>query len=292
MAAGFLTRAYASAASLVARWVEWADGTFAPVHGNIQLDPTTGLPLDVDAASLVQQADNLPVAGSVSSAAVLFTQDMDGYDSIGIQILSAGTGCTITYEASEDNATWYSVNGLDPNSSSAQMTATSTALGLRNFPRAGRYFRARVSTYGSGTVTVVGHARKATYTPYINTITKQTVSNGASLCATNARVQSAATTNATSVKTSSGVLNQAILTNNAATIAYIKFYNKASAPVVGTDVPIATFSIPANGVPLVITPPVGIAFSTGIAYAITGAAADADATAVAVNQVTGILGYS
>jgi hypothetical protein len=280
------------ASSAKHKHVEMPDGNHALIRGMVPIDSATGAVIDTSLATLVKEQDSLAVGGSVSAASVLFTQDMDGYDSIGIQITSAGTSCTITYEQSEDNTNWLTVNGLDPNSSSAQLTSTSTAVGLRNFPRAARYFRARVSTYGSGTVTVVGHLRKNQFAAYINSISKPTPANGSSHCPTNLRVQSGATTNATLVKNGSGVLNQLILTNNAAGLAYIKFYNKASAPTVGTDVPIATFAIPANGLPLVINPPTGIAFSTGIAYAITGAATDADTTAVLANQVTGILGYS
>jgi hypothetical protein len=106
-----------------------------------------------------------------------------------------------------------------------------------------------------------------------------------------ARVQSAATTNATSVKTTVGKLMGIFLTNNAATIRYLKVYNKASAPTVGTDTPIFTFAIPANGVPLSIPFTVAPAFATGLAYAITGAAADADTTAIGANEVTGFLHY-
>lgn len=62
--------------------------------------------------------------------------------------------------------------------------------------------------------------------------------------ATNAQYISAATTNATSVKTSAGVINSIILSNNGATGRYFKLYNKASAPTVGTDTPVHTIFIP------------------------------------------------
>ena len=103
------------------------------------------------------------------------------------------------------------------------------------------------------------------------------------------RVMSAATTNATSVKASPGVVRQVILSNTGS-VAYFKLYNKATAPTVGTDTPLATYAIPAGGV-LNFNPPGGKFFSAGIASAITGLAPDADTTAVGLNQVTGSIEY-
>lgn len=102
---------------------------------------------------------------------------------------------------------------------------------------------------------------------------------------------SAATTNATSVKASVGTVTSIVATNNHATnVAYLKLYNKASAPTVGTDTPVAVYMLaPAGG--LSLTLPTGMAFATGLALAITGGAAHADATAVAVSQVNVNLTY-
>mgnify|MGYP001592529790 CR=1 FL=1 len=111
------------------------------------------------------EIDSLAVSGSVTSAAVLFTQDMTGYESVTVQVTSAGTSCTITYETSDDNTNWVSVAGWNPaNATSGFYSVTSTTAIMLRFPRAGKFFRARVSTYGSGTVTVVGNANKSPFT--------------------------------------------------------------------------------------------------------------------------------
>ena len=104
------------------------------------------------------------------------------------------------------------------------------------------------------------------------------------------RVLSAATTNATNIKGSAGQVYVIALGNNS-TIAYLKLYNKATAPVVGTDTPLATYRIPANGT-LNIAFRAGKIFTTGISYAITGAAADSDTTAVAANQISGSIEFA
>lgn len=104
------------------------------------------------------------------------------------------------------------------------------------------------------------------------------------------KVLSAGSTNATSLKASAGQVYEYDLYNNAAYAVFIHFYNKASAPTVGTDVPVFTIGLAAtsgrhtqigNGLP----------FATGIAYAITKGAADTDSVAVLAADVTGFIGY-
>jgi len=106
------------------------------------------------------------------------------------------------------------------------------------------------------------------------------------------KLNSAATTNATSLKASAGEVGMIVAFNTSAAAKFLKFYNKASAPTVGTDTPILTLPIPASNNGFVITPSEGIAFSTGIAFAITGAVADGDTTAVAANDVIVCIAYA
>jgi hypothetical protein len=108
------------------------------------------------------------------------------------------------------------------------------------------------------------------------------------------KLNSAATTNATSLKASAGIIGLIVVTNINAAVRYLKFYNKASAPTVGTDVPVQVYTIPGSttgGGIAVPIPDEGIAFSTGIAFAITAGAADSDTTAVALNEIIVNLGY-
>lgn len=104
-------------------------------------------------------------------------------------------------------------------------------------------------------------------------------------------VNSAATTNATSIKASSGAVFSISASNTGAAAAFVKFYNKASAPTVGTDVPIITLTIPAGGSVSLPFGQFGLRFSTGIAMAITNLAADTDTTAVAASQVKVLTSY-
>jgi hypothetical protein len=96
---------------------------------------------------------------------------------------------------------------------------------------------------------------------------------------------SAATTNATVVKASAGrVLGWFFINTNAA-IRYVKLHNQTTTPTAGTGV-VRTIGIPANGVAS-FTLEGGIAFSTGIALTTVTGAADADNTAVGLNDIIG-----
>lgn len=106
--------------------------------------------------------------------------------------------------------------------------------------------------------------------------------------ASTSRIVSAAnTTNATSAKASAGRV-YAIQGYNAATgIRYLKLYNKASSPTVGTDTPVKTLALP-PGVAFAFDWPHGYSFATGIAYALTTGSADSDTGALTAADVLGL----
>jgi hypothetical protein len=106
------------------------------------------------------------------------------------------------------------------------------------------------------------------------------------------RLLSANTTNLTSVKTTAGTINSLTISNtNASATYFLKIYNKASAPVPGTDTPIHTISLP-PGTRSIDTGAYGIRLATGIAYSITGAVADADTTAIPASEVLVNMSYT
>ena len=95
---------------------------------------------------------------------------------------------------------------------------------------------------------------------------------------------SAASTNADTVKASAGLVTGYFLVNTAAAFSYVKLYDKASNPTVGSDTPLCVFGIPAaSSANVNLSLP--LAFATGIAIAIVTGIADSDSTAVAANDV-------
>lgn len=98
-------------------------------------------------------------------------------------------------------------------------------------------------------------------------------------------LSSAASVNATVVKNGAGRVRRFRGKNNRTTPVFIKFYNKASAPTVGTDTPILTIEL----APLsYFDEPLDFYFATGIGYGLTSAIADNDTGAVASGDITGL----
>lgn len=117
---------------------------------------------------------------------------------------------------------------------------------------------------------------------------KQIVSNYAHTAGgwTPSHTVSAASTNATSLKASAGQVGFIVASNVNAAIRYLKLYNKASAPTVGTDTPVFVLPIPGNtaGAGIAINFGAGMEFTTGIAWALTSGAANSDTGAVSASE--------
>lgn len=100
---------------------------------------------------------------------------------------------------------------------------------------------------------------------------------------TQVQVISTASTNSTSVKASAGTLYDITAINTNAATAYLKFYDKASAPTCASDTVLGTYPLVQN-IPVVMPSWTGKAFSLGIGLCITGGIAANDNT----NATTGI----
>ena len=95
----------------------------------------------------------------------------------------------------------------------------------------------------------------------------------------------AGTTNAAVIRNAPCSVFEITYSNPTATAMYAKFYNKASAPTVGTDVPVFTLSLPASSqADTLAFGEIGKRFSVGLAIAVTAGQLDAD---VAVASVGG-----
>jgi hypothetical protein len=108
------------------------------------------------------------------------------------------------------------------------------------------------------------------------------------------RTLSVANTTGTNPKGSAGQVYGFVITNTNAAARFVKLYNKATAPSVGSDTPVMTLAIPGNatGAGMVAAEfTSGIAFGTGIGMGITTGVADADTGAPAANEVVVNLFY-
>jgi hypothetical protein len=78
---------------------------------------------------------------------------------------------------------------------------------------------------------------------------------------------------------SRGNLCGGFLTNESGVELYVKFYDSAAAPTVGTDTPVLTIPIPLlTTLPIQSVAPLGVYFANGIWVAATANIADSDTT--------------
>lgn len=93
-------------------------------------------------------------SGSATSAATVVSAATAGFGGGSFQVTNAGTTCTVTYEQSNDNATWVALPVISLAAATSAPVLTTTAAGVYGFASAAAFVRARVSTYTSGTVAI------------------------------------------------------------------------------------------------------------------------------------------
>jgi hypothetical protein len=234
-------------------------------------------------------------AGVIVINTALVQMDCARLRSISVQCLSMGTSGVVTAQFSNDNTTWLNVSLMTPAGVAA---ATFNAAGMWTTPVFGRYFRLLLSTAttaGTTTIDVAGFQANVSQ-PVVQPVSGSVSVSGTAtvqpVTPTQTFTNSAASTNATSTKTSAGTVWSIQASNINAAARYLKLYNKASAPTVGTDVPVLTVPLPAGQVVQVNGGSNGIRFGTGIAWALTVSAADSATDAVAAGEIKVAISYT
>lgn len=242
-------------------------------------------------------------------------------DATGLRLFVGGTytGLNVTFEGSIDSTdgndgTWQAVQGVRSSDEKTTESVTgviaSTLTYNHRFDVAGySFFRARITAIATGSATF--SVERCDVSPALVTVTPRsgqtfpvslatntpTLAAGTALVgdvgaqyranATGAasikHIVSAASTNATIVKSAAGRLLGWKIANTNAAWRYVKLHNIATAPTAGTGV-VMTIAVPPNGV-VQQTIEGGLAFSTGIGATMVTGAADSDATAVAANDL-------
>jgi hypothetical protein len=213
-------------------------------------------------------------------------------------------GHNATFEGSIDSTNgadgnWFGIQVVRSNANTIELVtgvlAATPAYGWEASVNGLSFVRVRATAHTSGTATwkfqrgsyatepvpaIQTHAVTGTVTA---TVTAGTVNPVAP--ATPFILNSAATTNDTLVLTGTSGLQAFHAFNNGASVAYVKLYNKATAPA-STDVPAMVIPIPAGGVSPPLTPGFsGFRFALGLGLRITTGVADNDTGAVAAGQV-------
>lgn len=133
---------------------------------------------------------------------------------------------------------------------------------------------------GSPRVTVSSD-NTANTNPWLATI----VPSAAQGASTTHHAISAVGNNLTNVKNAAGTITALQVSNINAAGRYLKLYNKASAPVLASDIPVMTIFLPANSNQTINgISAAGIRFSLGISYALTTGITVTDTGSVAANE--------
>lgn len=224
-----------------------------------------------------------------------------GYSTALLTMRGTYAGVNITFEASDDGVAWFPVLAARRDSLSAPaltsgVITTNASISWLVDVTGWQYIRVRSTAYTSGTGIFAITLTSATASAVQTYSTNGTMSVSGTATTTPANptpsaVNSAASTNATAVKTSAGNVFSVTASNTNAAARYVKLYNKASAPTVGTDAPILTIPVPPGAAVNVNFGSQGYRFATGIALAITTGAADSDTGAVAAGEIKVLTSY-
>lgn len=234
----------------------------------------------------IQPAISTPVVGG--------TVEGDISRSSNIMAFCTGTFSTVNcaFEGSLEatgESNWFAIQAIRTNANTIETTtgnlSAQPAYGWRLSVNALKRVRVRATALTSGTQS--WRFVQGTYAtepiPGAQVSATQPVSGTVSIinpAGTPYNVVTTASTNSAVVKATAGILYEITISNPTATAAYVKLYNKNTAPVVGTDVPVMTISVPATSA---TTMPVSLTFgqigkrlAAGIGIACTAEAAATD----------------
>lgn len=269
----------------------------AQTTGNASLATLVSKASDITASGNITTQNLVPAGAATANSAIELTTD--GKDTIAVQVTGTYTGA-LSLQGTVNGTNWITLGGnvfqqVTTGALSATITSGTQSIFLSGV---GAFTKVRITGLaamtGTATITirgVDGNSMVALDGPIpagSAAIGSVTVASGAvtvtPVTATAYSVVTTASTNGANVKNAAGCLYEITCSNPTATPVYVKLYNKASAPTVGTDVPILTIVVAANStVPLQLGV-VGKRFATGISIAATGAIAASDAT----NAVAGV----
>lgn len=253
------------------------------------------------------------VSGNITASAQTVFCDVSRASNVMIfMVATTLVGHNSTFEGSLDSTTgtdgnWFAIQVIRSNANTIELTtgvlAATPAYAWEASVNGLSFIRVRATAHSSGTATwkfqrgsyatePIPASQVSGTQPVSGTLTSAGTTTNTPVTPTQSFVNSGASTNATSVKASAGTVWNIVCSNANAAARYVKFYNLAVAPTVGTSVPAFTIAIPASGTVVVSGGANGIRFGTGIALAITTGVADSDTAAVAANEIKVATSYT
>lgn len=250
-----------------------------------------------------QPAKYALVTGTITaSGQTVFCQCDRGSNIIAHMVATSLVGHNVTFEGSIDSTNgtdgaWFAIDAKRTNANTVELVtgvlAATPAYAWELSVNGFNFIRVRATAHTSGTATW-----KFQQAPYATepipvtqvtaaqpvTLTSTTVTASTPATPTASIVNSAATTNATVVKASAGTIYGVVASNTNAAARFLKLHNSATVTP-GTTAVALTIPIPPGAVVSLDFGPQGMRYGTGICLSITGAAADADTTAIGAGEV-------
>ncbi|HRF11308.1 MAG TPA: hypothetical protein PLR37_04105 [Candidatus Accumulibacter phosphatis] len=274
-----------------------ADGDYATLTS----DETGRLKVSAQPASYALVSGNITASGQNVSCDVSRCSNV-----VLMMNTSSLSGHNCTFEGSLDSTNgtdgvWFTVQALRSNSNTVETTLGGAMSATPPYSwelsvNACNYFRVRATAHTSGTAT--WKIQRGTYAtepiPAAQVSSTQGITGNVGttpVTPSASTINSAATTNATSIKASAGSVYGIVISNTGGAARYVKLYNKASAPTVGTDVPVLTIKVATDDIVSIDVGTQGLRFTTGIALAITANAVDTDTTAIGASEVKVLMAY-
>ena len=247
-----------------------------------------------------------PVAASADAVNAVVVADVSRASNVTLHVKNTGTATlaagTFVFEASVDSTngtdgTWFGIQLAQTNANtvvtSAALSGIAVAAGnafaWEGSVNAYNWVRVRctvaVTASASARWTIIRGSYATEPVPAVQahgitgTVTVAGSVTDTPVAGTPYSLETTAVAVAAAVKASAGSLFELSLANPTATPAYVKLYNKASAPAPATDTPVLTIPLPAGSANVYAFGAVGKRFSTGIAIGITAAIGKTDTAA-------------
>jgi hypothetical protein len=245
------------------------------------------------------------VAGVIAINTELMIIDCNNIRELNIHCRSMGTTGVVTPQWSSEPTFTVPIGG-NITSSLGVTAVTFNAAGVFNSPVYARYCRLRLTTAttaGTTTITAQGVAFASTKAVALmgTSVISGAVTTSGTVAIAPITTQGfstyytfvmAATVNNTLVATGARVVGSIAMSNNTAAVVFLKLFNKATAPIAGTDVPVSTHMIPANSTITIPVATAGMRFTSGLGYAVTNLMAITDNTPIpTANAVSIAINY-
>lgn len=264
------------------------NASLASIDANTPALENGRVPVATRAASIPAVTGTITANGQTISADVSQASNLVAY------VTGTFSTVNVAFEASIDGTSWFQIQGVRSNANTIE-SATGNLSAAPTYAwefsvNAYSNFRIRATAFTSGTQnwrfllgTYATEPVPAVPTHPVTVASGTITSNPPT--GTPYTLTTAASTNASLVVNNARNLFTLSIANTSASAIYVKLYNLAAAPTVGTSVPIMTIPVPSNQFYTAAFGQLGQRFAAGISLAVTAGIATTDTAAVSAGSL-------